>query len=82
LCVLPTLAGIQARWGANGGEVWTRPAGRDDDPPFRVELWDDHDRHIEEVIALVSDYATVRGALDEACGESPASSSRFGRRLG
>ena len=41
-------------------------AGKDDDLPFRIELWDDHDRHIEEVIALVSDYATARSAFDEA----------------
>jgi hypothetical protein len=26
--------------------------GRDDDLPFRVEVWDDADRHVEEVIAL------------------------------
>jgi len=32
--------------------------GRDDDLPFRVELWDDKDSHIEEVLALASDYAT------------------------
>jgi len=41
-------------------------AGRDDDLPFRVELWDDHDRHIEEVIALVSDFATAKSAFEEA----------------
>ena len=39
-------------------------AGRDDDLPFRIELWDDHDRHIEEVIALVSDYATAKSAFE------------------
>jgi hypothetical protein len=47
-------------------------AGRDhDNLPFRVELWDDHDRHIEEVIALVSDYATARSAYHEAVRRRP-----------
>ena len=34
--------------------------GRDHDLPFRIELWDDNDTHIEEVIALVSDFATAK----------------------
>ena len=34
-------------------------------------LWDDQDRHIEEVIALVSDYATARSAFDEAVRRRP-----------
>ena len=38
--------------------------GRDDDLPFRIELWDDADRHIEEVIALASDYASACGAAE------------------
>ena len=41
-------------------------AGHADDLPFRVELWDDKDSHIEEVIALSSDYATARSAYEEA----------------
>jgi hypothetical protein len=45
--------------------------GRDDDLPFRVELWDDNDRHIEEVIALVSDYATACCAYEEAVRRRP-----------
>jgi hypothetical protein len=40
--------------------------GHADDLPFRVELWDDKDSHIEEVIALASDYATARSAYEEA----------------
>jgi hypothetical protein len=40
--------------------------GRDEDLPFRIELWDDADRHVEEVIALASDYASAWGAYDEA----------------
>jgi hypothetical protein len=46
-------------------------AGHADDLPFRVELWDDKDSHIEEVIALASDYATARGAFDEAVKRRP-----------
>jgi hypothetical protein len=38
---------------------------------FRVELWDDKDSHIEEVIALTSDYATARGAYEEAIKRRP-----------
>jgi hypothetical protein len=36
-----------------------------------VELWDDKDSHIEEVIALASDYATARSAFDEAVKRRP-----------
>jgi hypothetical protein len=39
--------------------------------PFRVELWDDKDSHIEEVIALASDYATARSAYEEAIKRRP-----------
>ena len=39
---------------------------REDDLPYRVEVWDDKDSHIEEVIALASDYATARSAYEEA----------------
>jgi hypothetical protein len=46
-------------------------AGDDDDLPFRVELWDDKDSHIEEVIALTSDYATGRSAYEEAVKRRP-----------
>jgi hypothetical protein len=34
----------------------------DEDLPFRIDLWDDKDSHIEEVIAMVADYATACGA--------------------
>jgi hypothetical protein len=46
-------------------------AVEEDDLPFRVELWDDKDMHIEEVIALASDYATARGVFDEAVKRRP-----------
>ena len=45
--------------------------GRDDDLPFRIELWDDGDRHIEEVIALTSDYSTASSAYEEAVKRRP-----------
>jgi hypothetical protein len=45
--------------------------GRDDDLPFRIELWDEADRHIEEVIALASDFASACGAYDEAVKRQP-----------
>ena len=41
------------------------------DLPFRIELWDDADRHIEEVIALASDFASACGAYDEAVKRRP-----------
>ena len=41
-------------------------SGGDEDLPFRIELWDDADRHIEELIALTSDFASACGAYDEA----------------
>jgi hypothetical protein len=37
-------------------------SGRDEDLLFRIELWDDGDKHVEEVIALVSDFLTASGA--------------------
>ena len=45
--------------------------GRDDDLPFRIELWDDADRHIEEVIALTSDFSTASSAYEEAVKRRP-----------
>jgi len=38
--------------------------GRDNDLLFRIELWDDADRHIEEVIALASDFASACGPYE------------------
>ena len=45
--------------------------GREEDLPFRIELWDDADRHIEEVIALASDFASACGAYEEAVKRRP-----------
>jgi hypothetical protein len=46
-------------------------AGHDDHLPFRVELWDDGDRHVEELIALASDYSTASRAYEEAVKHRP-----------
>ena len=46
-------------------------SGGGQDLPFRIELWDDADRHIEEVIALASDFASACGAYDEAVKRRP-----------
>ena len=46
-------------------------SGGNEDLPFRIELWDDADRHIEEVIALTSDFASACGAYDEAVKRRP-----------
>ena len=45
--------------------------GGDEHLPFRIELWDDADRHIEEVIALASDFASACGAYEEAVKRRP-----------
>ena len=44
---------------------------RDDDLPYRVEVWDEKDSHIEEVIALTSDYATAKTAYEAAVKRRP-----------
>jgi hypothetical protein len=46
-------------------------SGGDKDLPFRIEVWDDADRLIEEVIALASDFASACGAYDEAVKRRP-----------
>ena len=46
-------------------------SGGNEDLPFRIELWDNADRHIEEVIALASDFASACGAYDEAVKRRP-----------
>ena len=40
--------------------------GRPYDLPFSVELWDVHDRHVQELIALTGDYRVARAACEEA----------------
>jgi hypothetical protein len=46
-------------------------AGRDDELPFLVELWDDKDLHVEEVIALAADFFSASCAYDEAVKRRP-----------
>jgi hypothetical protein len=46
-------------------------ACRDDDLPFRIELWDDGDNQVEELIALVGDFFTVNQAFEEAMKRRP-----------
>jgi hypothetical protein len=36
-----------------------------------VELWDDEDRHVEELIALTGDYRVAKAAFDEAVKHRP-----------
>src|SRR5262245_20603082 len=42
-------------------------------PPFDLpyELWDDDDRHVEELIALTGDYRVARAAYEEAIKRRP-----------
>ena len=45
-----------------------------DDLPYRVDVWDDKDAHIDSyrrVIALTSDYATAKGAYEAAVKRRP-----------
>jgi hypothetical protein len=46
-------------------------ASRDHDLPFRIELWDDQDRYVEELIALVGDFRTACSAYEEAVKRRP-----------
>jgi hypothetical protein len=46
-------------------------SGGDEDLPFGIELWDDADRHIEELHAFTSDFASACGAYDEAVKHRP-----------
>jgi hypothetical protein len=50
-------------------------SGHQFDLPYSVELWDDEDRHVEELIALTGDYRVARAAFDEAVKE-PARQDR------
>jgi hypothetical protein len=46
-------------------------AAHDNNLPYRVDLWDDKDAHIEEIIALASDYATAKSAYETAVKRRP-----------
>jgi hypothetical protein len=41
------------------------------DLPYRVELWDEPDPHVEELIALTTDHAVARAAFTEAVKRRP-----------
>ena len=43
----------------------------DDSLPFRVELWDDKDQHIEELVSLVSDFSSALVTYEEAVKRRP-----------
>jgi hypothetical protein len=45
--------------------------GRPFDLPYSIELWDDDDRHVEELIALTGDYRVARAAYEEAIKRRP-----------
>ena len=44
------------------------------DWPFRLEMWDDQDTHVEELIALIADHAVARAAFAEAVRRRPGKS--------
>ena len=46
-------------------------SGQEHDLPYRVELWDDRDTHVEELIAVVGDHFVARAAFDEAVRRRP-----------
>ena len=41
------------------------------DLPFRIEVWDERDSHVEALVALVGDHAVARAAFDEAVRRRP-----------
>jgi hypothetical protein len=44
---------------------------REQEMPYRVELWDNEDTHVEELIAIVADHAVARAAFAEAVKRRP-----------
>ena len=54
-------------------------AAHDDD---LCEVWDDKDTHIEEIIALTSDYATAKVLTKQPLSAGLEGSLRFERRRG
>lgn len=41
------------------------------DLPYRIEMWDDGDCHVEQLIALVGDHAVAQAAFAEAVRRRP-----------
>jgi hypothetical protein len=46
-------------------------SGSDAELPFRIEVWDDQDRYVEELIALVSDFTTAQRTYNEVVRRRP-----------
>ncbi len=46
-------------------------AGRNGDLPFRIELWDDGERHVEALIALAADFTTAQLTFNDAVKRRP-----------
>jgi hypothetical protein len=46
-------------------------AGQETDLPYRIEVWDEHDTHVEELVALIGDHAVARAAFEEAIRRRP-----------
>jgi hypothetical protein len=46
-------------------------ADQDRDLPFRIEVWDDQDAHVDELIALIGDHGVACTAFDEAVRRRP-----------
>ena len=45
--------------------------GENHELPFRIELWDDADRHVEELIAMVADFTTAQLTFNDAIKRRP-----------
>jgi hypothetical protein len=46
-------------------------ADQEQELPYRIEMWDDHDSHVEQLIALVADHAVAHAAFGEAVRRRP-----------
>ena len=46
-------------------------SGGDDELTFRIELWDDADPRVDELIALVGDFATAQATYNDAVKRRP-----------
>jgi hypothetical protein len=45
--------------------------GSDAELSLRIEVWDDQDRYVEELIALVSDFITAQRTYNEVVRHRP-----------
>jgi hypothetical protein len=51
-------------------------SAQDVDLPYRIEVWDQQNSHVEELIALVGDYVVARIAFEEAIRLRPGRNIR------